>query len=77
MSVLDDIGVDCTVALGSTTLPIRQVLKMSRGAMIPLDCSEEDPSLLYVNGQLFAEGQIIVDGDGMFLEITNVVKRRR
>ena len=75
MSVLDDIPLNCTIVLGSTTLPIRQVLKMSRGAMIPLDCSEDDPTLVLVNGQLVAKGQVLVEGDKMSLEITDVLKR--
>ena len=77
MSVLDDVSVDCTIALGSTMLPIKQVLKMSRGATIPLDCNEDDPTLIYMNGQLVAKGQILVEGDKMLLEITELAKRVR
>lgn len=76
MPVLEDIHVDCAISLGSTSLPIRQILKMSRGAMIPLDCNEDDPTLLLVNGQLVAHGRILVDGDRMSLEISNVVRRK-
>jgi len=77
MSVLDDVSVDCTIALGSTMLPIRQVLKMSCGATIPLDCNEDDPTLIFMNGQLVAKGQILVEGDKMLLEITELARRGR
>lgn len=77
MSVLDNVPIDCTIALGSTMLPIRQVLKMSRGATIPLDCNEDDPTLIFMNGQLVAKGQILVEGDKMLLEITELVGRER
>ncbi|GGB74229.1 FliM/FliN family flagellar motor switch protein [Blastomonas aquatica] len=77
MSVLNDISVECTIVLGSTTLPIRQVLKMSRGAMIPLDRNEDDPTQLFMNGQLVARGQILVDGDRMLLEISELVSAKR
>lgn len=77
MSVLNDVPVDCTIALGSTSLPIKQILKLSRGATIPLDCNEDDPTLIFINGQLIAKGQILVDGDKMLLEITDLVKGGR
>ena len=77
MSVLNDVPVDCTIALGSTSLPIKQILKLSRGATIPLDCNEDDPTPIFINGQLIAKGQILVDGDKMLLEITDLVKGGR
>ena len=77
MSVLEGIFVDMSVVLGSAQVPIRQILKMGRGAMIPLDAGHEDPTLVYVNGELVAKGRVLVDGDQMSLEITEVVQRIR
>lgn len=77
MSVLESIYVDMSVVLGSAQVPIRQILKMGRGAMIPLDCGHDDPTLVYVNGELVAKGRIMVDGDQMSLEISEVVQRVR
>lgn len=76
MSVLEGIPIDLSIVLGSTDLPIRQVLKMSRGAMIPLDCGHNDPTRVYVNNELVAEGKILVDGEHMSLEITRVIQRK-
>jgi flagellar motor switch protein FliN/FliY len=77
MSVLESIFVDMSIVLGSAQVPIRQILKMGRGAMIPLDCAQEDPTLVYVNDELVAKGRIMVEGDAMSLEITEVVQRTR
>ncbi|MDF0542504.1 FliM/FliN family flagellar motor switch protein [Sphingobium sp. H39-3-25] len=77
MSVLEGIPIDLSIVLGSTHIPIRQVLKMSRGAMIPFDCGHSDPTLVFVNNELIAEGKVLVDGEHMSLEITNVVQRKR
>jgi flagellar motor switch protein FliN/FliY len=77
MSVLDEIMIDMSIVLGSAEVPIRQMLKMSRGAMIPLDCGQDDPSLVYVNGELVARGRILVDGDQMSLEVSELVKKSR
>jgi flagellar motor switch protein FliN/FliY len=76
MSVLQDIPIEMSIVLGSTDLPIRQVLKLSRGAMIPLDSDHNAPSGVYVNDKLVAEGKILVDGDQMSLEITRVIQRQ-
>ncbi|RJF85714.1 FliM/FliN family flagellar motor switch protein [Sphingomonas cavernae] len=77
MSVLEGIPIDLSIVLGSTDIPIRQVLKMSRGAMIPLDCGHNDPTLVYVNDELVAKGKVLVDGEHMSLEIIEVVQRGR
>ncbi len=74
MSVLDDITIDLSVVLGSTHVPIRQILRMGRGAMIPLDCGHDDPSLVYVNGKLVAKGKVLVNEDQMSLEVTDVMR---
>jgi flagellar motor switch protein FliN len=77
MSVLDGIMIEMSVVLGSTQVPIRQILQMSRGAMIPLDCGQDDPSLVYVNGELVATGRILVDGEVMSLEVSELITKSR
>lgn len=75
MSVLEDITIDMSIVLGSAQVPIRQILNMSRGAMIPLDCGHDDPTLVYVNNKLVAKGQVLVNEDQMSIEITEVVRK--
>jgi flagellar motor switch protein FliN/FliY len=75
VSVLEDISVDVEIVLGSCQVPIRQILKMSRGAMIPLDCGHDDPTLVYVNNKLVARGRVLVNEDQMSLEVTEVVRK--
>ena len=77
MSVLDGIMVDMSIVLGSANVPIRQVLQMSRGAMIPLESSQDDPALVYVNDELVAKGGVLVDGEVRSREITELVKKQR
>jgi len=75
MSVLQAIPVELSIVLGSTQLPVYQILKMSRGAMIPLDCGQDDPTLVYVNGELVARGRILVEDERMSLEITDIIQK--
>ena len=74
MSVLDSITIDMQIVLGSAHVPIRQILRMSRGAMIPLDCGHDDPTLVHVNDKLVAKGRVLVREDRLALEITEVVR---
>ncbi|WP_242139718.1 MULTISPECIES: FliM/FliN family flagellar motor switch protein [unclassified Sphingomonas] len=75
MSVLETVPVEVSIVLGAVRLPIRQVLKMSRGATIAFDCGHEDPSCIYANGTLVAKGRIQVTGERMAIEVTEVVPR--
>ena len=77
MSVLESISVEMSIVLGSAQIPIRQILKMGRGAMIPLDRGQNDPTLVYVNDELVAKGQVLVEGSQMLFEVTEIVKRIR
>lgn len=74
--MLNDIMVELSIVLGSTRLPIRQVLKMSRGAIVAFDSSDADPTLVYVNDTLVAKGRVIVNGEHMSLEISEVLPGR-
>jgi len=75
--MLEEVPVQMSIVLGSTHLPIRQILKMGRGALIPLDCGYDDPTEVYVNEKLIARGKIRVSGDRMSIEVTDVVRRDR
>ena len=72
---LDAIEVELSVILGSTRLPIRQLLKMSRGAMIAFDAHHDEPSLVTVGGQPIATGRIQLDSERMAIEIVEVLPR--
>lgn len=75
--MLEEVPVQMSVVLGSSQLPIRQVLKMGRGALIQLDCGYDDPTEIFVNDKLIARGKIQVSGDRMSIEITDVIRRGR
>ena len=75
--MLEEVPVQMSIVLGSSQLPIRQILKMGRGALIPLDCGYDDPTEIYVNDKLIARGKIQVTGDRMAIEVTDIVRRGR
>ena len=72
---LDTIAIDISVELGSTTIPIHQLLRMGRGAVIELDAHEEDDCLIRANDIPVALGQVILRGEKIGISITKVLTR--
>jgi len=75
MTPFDNIGVDISVVLGTTRVPIHQVLRMGRGAVIELDARESDDVQILANDIPVATGQVILRGDRIGITITEVLFR--
>ena len=54
------IPVALKIVLGSVTMPIADLVKLGRGAVIPLDRRVGEPVDVVVNGQTVARGEIVV-----------------
>jgi flagellar motor switch protein FliN/FliY len=48
------------VVLGSTSMPVSNLLKLGRGAVIPLDHRVGEPVDVVVNGRIVARGEVVV-----------------
>jgi flagellar motor switch protein FliN/FliY len=57
------IPVTVQVVLGSTTMPVANLLKLGRGAVIPLDHRVGEPVDVVVNGRVVARGEVVVVED--------------
>lgn len=75
MAVLDDIRLDISVMLGQTTMPVHQLLRMGRGAVIELDATEDDEVTILANNMPVARGAIVVIGNRIAVEIKQILKR--
>jgi flagellar motor switch protein FliN/FliY len=51
------------VIVGSTTLPVADLLKLGRGAVIPLNSRVGDPVEVTINGRTIARGEVVVIED--------------
>ena len=69
LATLDNVSIDISV-LGRTAMPIHQVLRLGRGAIIELDSSEEDEVRILVNNMPVARGMVIVSGNRIAVEVT-------
>ena len=54
------IPVTVKVVLGSATMPVANLIKLGRGAVIPLDRRVGEPVDVVVNGRVVARGEVVV-----------------
>ena len=66
-SQLDSVGVEITVLLGRALIPMQQLLRMGRGAVIQLDTQEDDKVWVLANNHPIARGDLVVEGDRIFV----------
>jgi flagellar motor switch protein FliN/FliY len=71
MNAVNSVFVEISVVLGKTSLPIQQLLKMGRGAVIELDAHHEDEVWLLANNVPIARGEIVVQGEKIAISITS------
>ena len=75
MPTLKNVGIDIAVVLGQTKMPVHQVLRLGRGAIIELDASEDDEVQILANNLPVARGTVIVSGNRIAVEIKSMLKR--
>ena len=68
-----DVPVSLTVELGSTQLPMKDVLELGEGSVITLDKEADAPVELYVNARLIARGEVVVVEDRFGIKITEII----
>ena len=56
-------------------MPIHQVLRLGRGAVIELDSSEEDEVSILANNLPVAKGTVIVSGNKIAVEVKQLLPR--
>ncbi|MGB5092323.1 MAG: FliM/FliN family flagellar motor switch protein [Parvibaculum sp.] len=74
MNSLNNVYVEISVVLGKSVLPIHQLLRMGRGAVIELDSYLDDDVLVLANNVPIAHGTLVVQGDKIAVSITSTMK---
>ncbi|MDI3468013.1 MAG: Flagellar motor switch protein FliN [Pseudolabrys sp.] len=75
MATLNKVSVDITVVLGTTSMPVHQVLRLGRGAIIELEAREEDPVKILANNLPVAQGTVLVNGNRIAVEVGQLLAR--
>lgn len=70
------IPVSLQVVLGSATMPVSSLMKLGRGAVVPLDHRVGEPVDVVVNGRVVARGEVVVvedDNSRFGVSLTEIV----
>lgn len=73
MSAVGEVYIDISVVLGQSTMPIHQLLKMGRGAVIELDSRENQPVTILANGRPIARGEVVISGEHIAVSVTELL----
>src|SRR5579872_1911261 len=64
------VNVEISVVLGRSVLPMQQLLRMGRGAVIPLDAKATDEVWILANNHPVARGEIMISDDRIAITVT-------
>ena len=67
---VDSVEVEISVVLGRSVVPMNQLLRMGRGAVITLDAGANDEVWILANNHPVARGQIQIDNDKVNVAVT-------
>ena len=70
MSSLHSVKVDISVVLGRSVIPMHQLLRMGRGAVIELNSRQDDPLLVLANNRPVAKAEIVIEGARIGVSVT-------
>ncbi len=68
-----EVPVSVALQVGSTELPIRELVKLVSGSVIALDRDSSESMDVLVNGKLIAHGEIVIVDEQYGVRLTDVV----
>ena len=71
-----DVPVQVSAVLGRASIPVNQLLRLGRGAVVELDRRVGEPVDIFVDNRLVARGEVIVVGDRLGVTMTEIVRGR-
>lgn len=71
-----EVPVQISAVLGRATMPVHQLLKLGRGAVVELDRRIGEAIDIYVNNLLVARGEVVVVEDRLGITMTEIIKTR-
>jgi flagellar motor switch protein FliN/FliY len=73
-SNVDNVKVEISVVLGRSVIPMHQLLRMGRGAVIELDSHQDDPVMILANDKPVARGEIQISGEKIAVSVVELLK---
>ena len=73
-SNIDNVKVEISVVLGRSVIPMHQLLRMGRGAVIELDTHQDEPVTILANDKPVAKGEIQIQGDKIAVAVVDLIQ---
>ena len=73
LEALLDVEVEITAVLGTSMMPISQILKLGRGAVVELNRNVGDDIEVHANNRVVANGEVVVVEDRLGVNLTDIV----
>jgi flagellar motor switch protein FliN/FliY len=70
VSQVKAVNVEIQVVLGRSSIPMQQLLRMGRGAVIPLDATVNEEVWILANNHPVARGEIQISEDRIAIAVT-------
>jgi flagellar motor switch protein FliN/FliY len=74
VDLMSDVQLDLTIELGRTHMYLEDILRLRKGAVVPLDKLAGDPVDVYANGRLIARGEVLVLNDNFCVRVAELIE---
>ena len=71
--VIRAIPITLSVEVGTTTLKLKDLMRLSQGSVLELDRGVGEPMMVKVNDQVIAKGEVVAVGDKLGVSVTDIV----
>ncbi|RKQ63235.1 flagellar motor switch protein FliN/FliY [Thermovibrio guaymasensis] len=73
LELIKDIPLEVSVEVGSTKLPLEEILNLHSNSVVELDRFVDEPIDIKINGKLVAKGKLYVVKDSYGVEIVQII----
>jgi len=73
LEALLDVEVEITAVLGTAMMPISQILKLGRGAVVELNRNVGEDIEVHANNRMVAHGEVVVVDDRLGVNLTDIL----
>jgi flagellar motor switch protein FliN/FliY len=74
LSAVYEVPVQLSAVLGKATMPVSQLLRLGRGAVLELDRKVGESIDILVNNRLVARGEVVIVDDRIGVTMTEIIK---
>ena len=74
LGAIYDVPVQVSAVLGKTSMPISQLIRLGRGAILELDRKVGESVDVVVNNRLVAKGEVVIIDERIGITMTEIIK---